>query len=67
MGVRALKSEGRNPLSPKASLRRPAFTHTAETCKGVEQEEKTHPAQAASFLEFLSMKGLKGGIAPKAT
>ena len=29
--------------------------------------EETHPAQAASFLEVLSMKGVNDEIAPKAT
>ena len=28
--------------------------------------EETHPAQAASFLEVLSMKGVNDEIAPKA-
>ena len=151
IGVRGLFEEWREAVSPKASLRRRAFTHTAGTCKGVEQEErrriqhkqpaswnvsawrewtmrllpkrleedqllseivvtqilpigvwglwrvkgahvsqsivaesgvyahgrdlqrrgargeKTHPAQAASFPEFLNMKGVNSGIAPKAT
>ena len=46
-------------MSPKMSLKRPPWQHGA-------RGEKTHPAQAASFLEFLSMKGVNDEIAPKA-
>jgi hypothetical protein len=43
------------------------YAHGRDLQRRGARGEKTHPAQAARFLEFLSMKGVNGGIAPKAT
>ena len=42
------------------------YAHDRDLQRRGAREEKMHPAQAARFLEFLSMKGVKGRIAPKA-
>ena len=42
------------------------YAHGRDLQRRGARGEKTHPAQAARFLEFLSKKGVNGGIAPKA-
>ena len=53
-------------MSPKPALRRPAFTRTAGTCKGVEQEEKKriqHKQQAS--WKFSAWREWTAGLLPK--
>ena len=44
-----------------------AYTHGRDLQRHGARGGKTHPAQAASFLEYLSMKGVNDEITPKAT
>ena len=67
IGVRGLWRVKGGRVSQSVVEETGVYTHGRDLQRRGARGEKTHPAQAASFLECLSMKGVNDEIAPKET